>query len=102
MIKSTKKPRKVKILYKVVDKLVKGDYIFIHYNGYIFKANDYPYNLRDGVASRDILTGEIIKAIPGEDTDDINKMPTVPTLQELFSRQMEKLNGQREENSRAV
>ena len=61
--------------YQVVDKLVKGDYIFIHYNGYIFKANSYPYNLRDGMAARDMLTGEVITLINDRDTADITRMP---------------------------
>ena len=72
--------------YTVVDKLVKGDYIFKHYNGYIFKANDYPYNLRDGIANRNMLTGEVITIIPDKDTKDVIRMPIAPTLN-IFSRE---------------
>lgn len=90
----------MKMEYKVVDKLAKGDYIFIHYNGYVFNANNYPYNLRDGIAKRDLFTGESVEFIPGEDTADI----MCKTIFEPISINRENNNEyrQRKQNQRAV
>lgn len=90
-----------KIEYRVVDKLEEGDYIFIHWNGFVYKANDYPYNLRDGVANRDLMVGEVVDFIPGEDTRDIARMPS-PVLKNFFSRGVKNIYEQREEDSSVV
>ena len=70
--------------YQVVDKLEKGDYIYINHNGYVFNANMYPHNLRDGVANRDMWTGESVEYKKGGDTMDIMRKPAIPTLQSIF------------------
>jgi len=95
--------------YRVVDKLTKGDYIFIHYNGYVFNANNYPYNLRDGIANRELKTGECVTFIPGEDTKDF-KCKTVLANDGLYARKLKQNNiskyqdiyGQREQNQEAI
>lgn len=85
--------------YKVVDKLAKGDYIFIHYNGYVFNANNYPYNLRDGVANRELITGELVEFIPGEDTADIKCKTIFEPIN--LKKEYENVHRQREQNQEA-
>jgi len=70
--------------YQVVDKIEQGDYIFIHHNGYVFNANSYPHNLRDGIASRAMWTGETVEYKKGGDTKDIMRKPYTPTIQSVF------------------
>ena len=86
----------------MVDKLEEGDYIFIHWNGFVFNANNYPYNLRDGVARRDIMVGEYIEYIEGGDTGDVVSMPAPATLKSFLPKRIREDYGQREENSSAV
>ena len=66
-----------------VDNIAKDDYIYIHYDGKLFNGNEYPFELRGGVAKHDILTGQYVAYDEeGGETGDIKPRPQMPSIEE--------------------
>ena len=71
------------IEYIAVDNIAENDYIYIHFDGKIFNGNEYPFELRSGVANRDILVGQYVDFKEGTETRDVRPKPLMPALEEL-------------------
>ena len=66
-----------------VDNIAKDDYIYIHYDGKLFNGNDYPFELRGGIAKHDILIGQyVVYDEEGRETIDVKPRPQMPSIEE--------------------
>ena len=66
-----------------VDNIAKDDYIYVHFDGKVFNGNEYPYELRDGLAKHDILIGQYVVFESDIETRDIKPKPIMPPAEEL-------------------
>jgi hypothetical protein len=66
--------------YRAIDVIKEGDYIYVHHDGKVFNGNNYPFNLRDGIAKRDLAVGGIIAFNKTKETEDIIPKPSIPDI----------------------